>query len=160
MTLKPFPITPEYTVPTGSMVIPSFWNSLHDPEVYPEPDSFIPERWMPKPDGTQPIAESKPQNYMVWGSGPHKVCPAFPTPVSKLTLQCIGIQYASMHLAATLGTASVTMDWEHERTPESDQVQYVLNLPNEPQSLHYRVIATIFPKDGLRLKFTPRAPPS
>jgi len=37
-----------------------------------------------------------------------------------------------MHLAATLGTASVLMDWEHERTPDSDEIQviagYVLPL--------------------------------
>ncbi len=55
------------------MIIPSFWNSLHDEHVYPEPDSFIPERWMPLPEGGIPLAEQSPQNYLVWGSGPHKV---------------------------------------------------------------------------------------
>jgi len=30
-----------------------------------------------------------------------------------------------MHLAATLGTASVLMDWEHERTPDSDEIQVI-----------------------------------
>ncbi|WWD21091.1 hypothetical protein CI109_105572 [Kwoniella shandongensis] len=129
-TTKPFPISPDYTAPKGSMVIPAFWNSLHDETCYPEPDKFMPERWLPNDDGSAPIAESKPQNYLVWGSGPHK---------------CIGGQYASMHLAATLGTASVLMDWHHERTDLSDEVQ---------------VIAAIFPKDHCRLKFTPRAPPS
>jgi C-22 sterol desaturase len=39
--------------------------------------------------------------------------------------QCIGTQYASMHLAATLGTAAVLMDWEHERTPDSDEIQVI-----------------------------------
>jgi C-22 sterol desaturase len=72
-TTKPFPITPDYTVPKGAMIIPAFWNSLHDETVYPEPDSFKPERWMPNDDGSEPLAESKPQNYLVWGSGPHKV---------------------------------------------------------------------------------------
>lgn len=130
LTKKDFPIAPDYTVPKGSMIIPSFWNSLHDEHVYPEPDKFLPERWMPLPEGGIPLAEQSPQNYMVWGSGPHK---------------CIGVQYASMHLAAVIGSASVLMNWEHERTKESDQVQ---------------VIATIFPKDGLRLKFTPRPAPA
>lgn len=46
-----------------------------------------------------------------------------------------------MHLAATLGTASVLMNWEHSRTPLSDEVQ---------------VIAAIFPKDGCIMKFSPR----
>ncbi|KAE8543400.1 hypothetical protein D1P53_000109 [Cryptococcus gattii VGV] len=130
MTTKPFPVSPEYTAPKNSMIIPAFWNSLHDETCYPEPDRFLPERWLPQADGSAPIADSKPQNYLVWGSGPHK---------------CIGGQYASMHLAATLGTASVLMDWKHERTELSDEVQ---------------VIAAIFPKDHCLLKFTPRAPPS
>ncbi|TXT08737.1 hypothetical protein VHUM_02865 [Vanrija humicola] len=127
LTTKAFPITPEYTVPKGSMVIPAFWNSLHDETCYPEPDRFKPERWLANDDGSLPIAESKPQNYLVWGSGPHK---------------CIGGQYATMHLTATLGTASVLYDWKHERTDLSDEVQ---------------VIAAIFPKDNCKLKFTPLA---
>lgn len=129
-TTKAFQITPDYKVPKGSMLIPVFWNSLHDETVYPEPDSFQPQRWLPNDDGSEPLAESKPQNYMVWGSGPHK---------------CIGGQYASMHLAAVLGTASVLMNWDHQRTPDSDEI---------------KVIAGIFPKDELILKFSPRAPPS
>lgn len=130
LTTKAFPIEKNYTVPKGSMIIPAFWNSLHDETVYPEPDSFKPERWLPNDDGSEPLAETKPQNYLVWGSGPHK---------------CIGGQYASMHLAATLGTASVLMNWEHDRTPLSDDI---------------KVIAAIFPKDELRLRFTARPPPS
>lgn len=56
--------------------------------------------------------------------------------------QCIGGQYATMHLTATLGTASVLYEWNHERTDLSDEVQ---------------VIAAIFPKDNCKLKFTPLA---
>jgi C-22 sterol desaturase len=92
------------------MVIPSFWNSLHDPACYPEPDAFKPERWLPTEDGGASLAESKPQNFIVFGSGPHK---------------CVGQQYAFMHLTATLGTASVLLDWHHERTPDSDEIQVV-----------------------------------
>lgn len=39
-----------------------------------------------------------------YGSGPHR---------------CIGYEYANMHMAAVLGTASVLLDWEHEVTPDS-----------------------------------------
>jgi len=127
VTRKPFPIDPNYTAPKGSMVIPSFWNSLHDPAVYPEPDVLRPERWM---EGADSPAEQNPKNYLVFGSGPH---------------YCIGQQYALMHLTAVLGTASVLMNWEHEVTPLSEEVE---------------VIATIFPKDGARMKFTPRPRPT
>lgn len=111
------------------MIIPSFWNSLHDEHVYPEPDKFIPERWMPLPEGGIPLAEQSPQNYLVWGSGPHKVSRSelgeVQQQLTRRVLQCIGVQYASMHLAAVIGSASVLMNWEHERTKDSDKVQVI-----------------------------------
>ena len=94
-------------VPASSMVIPSFYNSLHDPEVYPDHDSLIPERWL-DPNNS---ANTNPQNYLVFGSGPHK---------------CIGIEYAQLNIGLVLATASVLTNWEHHLTPESDKVQYVL----------------------------------
>ncbi|KAI0045755.1 cytochrome P450 [Auriscalpium vulgare] len=122
-TKKPFPISSDYTVPTGSMVIPSFYNSLHDPNVYPEPDKLIPERWL---DPESP-ANANPQNYLVFGSGPHK---------------CIGYDYAMMNIAIALALAVESMDFEHVVTPKSSLIQ---------------IIATLFPQDGLLVKFKPRA---
>lgn len=86
------------------MVIPSLYPSMHDPEVYPEPAKYLPERWL-DPNG---LAWSNPKNFLVFGSGPHK---------------CIGIEYTIMHMACVLGTAALLMDWEHGVTPESNQVQ-------------------------------------
>ncbi|GAA5990567.1 hypothetical protein JCM10908_003134 [Rhodotorula pacifica] len=120
---KDFKINDDYTVPKGTMIIPSFWNSLHDPEVYPDPEEFLPERFMPggvNADG----GDSK--NWLVFGAGAHK---------------CIGQSYVYHHMAATIGTAAGLMDWVHEKTPESEEIQ---------------IIATLFPKDQCRLKFTPR----
>ncbi|GMK58090.1 hypothetical protein CspeluHIS016_0501220 [Cutaneotrichosporon spelunceum] len=45
-----------------------------------------------------------------------------------------GTRNGGMYLAATLGTASVLLDWEHHRTKDSDEV---------------KVIAALFPKDDL-----------
>ncbi|KAH7340371.1 cytochrome P450 sterol C22-desaturase [Rhizoctonia solani] len=122
-TLKPFPISEDYTVPAGSMIIPSLYPSLHDPEIYPDPSNFLPERWLDPESG----ANQNPRNYLVFGAGPHR---------------CIGVEYTLMHLATVMGTAAVLMDWDHKITPESNEVQ---------------MIATIFPKDGCYLKFSPRA---
>ncbi|XP_078698204.1 cytochrome P450 2J1-like [Branchiostoma floridae x Branchiostoma belcheri] len=36
----------EYDVPKNSLVFTNLWAVLHDPEVYPEPDSFKPERFL------------------------------------------------------------------------------------------------------------------
>ncbi|KAG2370310.1 cytochrome P450 sterol C22-desaturase [Suillus spraguei] len=124
-TTKAFPISDDYTVPANSMVIPSFYNSLHDPSVFPEHDKLMPERWL-DPNSS---ANTNPRNYLVFGSGPHK---------------CVGIEYATMNIGLVLATASVLMNWEHHITPESDRVQ---------------IIATLFPKDGCLMKFTPRPRP-
>ena len=103
-TIKAFPITNDYIVPANSMVIPSFYNSLHDASVFPDPDTLIPERWL-DPDSS---ANANPKNYLVFGAGPHR---------------CIGVEYAMMNMALVLANASVLMNWEHEITPESDKVQ-------------------------------------
>lgn len=106
---KAFPISEDYTVPSGSIVIPSFYNSLHDPEVYPDPSGFLPERWL-DPESS---ANANPKNYLVFGSGPHK---------------CIGIEYAVMNIGLVLADAAVLMNWDHEITPESEKVQIIATL--------------------------------
>jgi len=106
---KPFPINEDYTVPTGAIVIPSFYNSLHDPEVYPEPDVLMPERWL-DPESS---ANKSPKNYLVFGAGPHK---------------CIGVEYAVSNIALVLADAAVLLNWEHEITPESDKVKIIATL--------------------------------
>ena len=65
-----------------------------------------------------------------------------------------------MHLAATLGTASVLMDWHHERTELSDEIKVIAAYAKLFSSLVHTLTGSIFPKDDLLLKFTPRAPPS
>ncbi|TBU40261.1 cytochrome P450 [Dichomitus squalens] len=35
-----------YFIPKGTILMPSSWACLHDPEVYPEPGRFIPDRFM------------------------------------------------------------------------------------------------------------------
>ena len=142
LATKDFPLTEDYTVPKGSIVIPSLYNSLHDPAVYPDPETFAPERFMP--GGV--CESSDPKNFIVFGAGPHK---------------CIGYEYVYLHLTSVLGAAAATMDWSHERTKDSDEIQCV-QIPSlllerfADRSSLYRIICTLFPKDGCRLKFTKR----
>ena len=86
------------------MVIPSFFNSLHDPSVYPEPEVLMPERWL-DPEG---LANQNPKNYIGFGSGPHR---------------CIGLEYATINIALVLATATSMMNFEHEVTPLSEEVE-------------------------------------
>ncbi|KIY67496.1 cytochrome P450 sterol C22-desaturase [Cylindrobasidium torrendii FP15055 ss-10] len=106
---KPFPISENYTVPANSMIIPSFYNALHDPEVYPRPDDLKPERWLDPKDP----ANTTPKNYLVFGAGPHK---------------CIGIEYALMNMTLSLAIAVGAMDWKHDITPLSYKVQIMATL--------------------------------
>ncbi|KAJ9666819.1 RNA polymerase C-22 sterol desaturase [Coniosporium apollinis] len=99
---KAFPITDTYTVPKGSMVIPTTYLALHDPEAYPNPDAFEPERWI---SGT---AEAQVKNWLVFGTGPH---------------YCLGQTYAQLNLTAMIGMASMKLDWRHEVTELSEKIK-------------------------------------
>lgn len=121
---KPFPITETYTAPkgkpsplcptaygpqtnvtqpTGSMVIPTTYMALRDPEVYDRPDEFDPERYF---TGDAEVKGAK--NYLVFGTGPH---------------YCLGQQYAQLNLALMLGKASLLLDWKHHPTPKSEEIK-------------------------------------
>jgi C-22 sterol desaturase len=99
---KAFPVTDTYTAPKGSMVIPSVYPALHDPEAYPDPDTFDPERWI---SGT---AEQQTKNWLVFGTGPH---------------YCLGQTYAQLNLMAMIGKASMFLDWDHKITPLSEHIK-------------------------------------
>ena len=100
---KPFHI-PElnYTAPTGSMIIPSTWLSLHDPEAYSEPDTFAPDRWITGD------AEQQGKNWLVFGTGPH---------------HCIGQTYATNNLMLLLHMLAAEFDWTHKITSTSEEMR-------------------------------------
>ncbi len=99
---KAFPVTDSYTVPKGSMIIPSCWPALHDAEAYPNPDYFDPDRWITGD------AESQTKNWLVFGTGPH---------------YCLGQTYAQLNLIGMIGKASLGMDWEHRATHKSEDIE-------------------------------------
>jgi C-22 sterol desaturase len=104
---KDFPVTPEYTVPKGAMIIPSCYPALHDPEVYPNPEEFDPERWI------SGDAESKTKNWLIFGAGPH---------------DCIARKYVPLTMAAMIGKASLELDWAHHATPRSEEIRVFATL--------------------------------
>ncbi|KAK9459641.1 cytochrome P450 [Lipomyces oligophaga] len=112
---KDYPISPDYTVPKGSMVIPTLYPALHDPEVYPDPETFKPERWEP-----ESLANTSPKNWLVFGTGPHV---------------CLGQTYAVMNFIAMIGKAALTMDWTHSVTPESEDIKVFATIFPEDNCL-------------------------
>jgi C-22 sterol desaturase len=99
---KDFPITPEYTIPKGSMVVPATYLALHDAEAYPDPESFVPERWITGD------ADKQTKNWLVFGVGPH---------------YCLGQVYAQANLMLMIGKASMLLDWNHKITEKSEEIK-------------------------------------
>lgn len=104
---KDFPITPGYTVPKGSMVMPSCYPALHNPDVYPNPDHFDPDRWI------SGDAESKIKNWLVFGAGPH---------------DCLARKYVPLSLVAMMGKAALELDWKHHATEKSEEIRVFATL--------------------------------
>lgn len=71
------------------MVVPATYPALHDPEAYPNPDTFDPDCW------TIGDAEQHNKNWLVFGTGPH---------------YCIGQNYAILNLMALAGKASIELE--------------------------------------------------
>lgn len=104
---KAFQITPTYTVPRGALVVPSCHPALHDPEVYPQPDVFDPERWISGDAG------KKSKNWLVFGTGPHN---------------CLAQQYVQLTMAAMIGKAALELDWVHHPTARSEEIKVFATL--------------------------------
>ncbi|KAG0649225.1 Cytochrome P450 [Hyphodiscus hymeniophilus] len=100
---KAFPISDTYTVPKGAMVIPSVYPALRDPEIYPNPEYYDPDRYV---TGDAEVRGAK--NFLVFGTGPH---------------YCLGQVYAQYNLALMIGKASMHLDWVHHATPLSEEIK-------------------------------------
>ncbi|AJS66690.1 Erg5p [Saccharomyces cerevisiae YJM451] len=100
---KNFPVSPNYTAPKGAMLIPTLYPALHDPEVYENPDEFIPERWV---EGSK--ASEARKNWLVFGCGPHV---------------CLGQTYVMITFAALLGKFALYTDFHHTVTPLSEKIK-------------------------------------
>ncbi|KAI5949335.1 ERG5 [Candida jiufengensis] len=99
---KSFPVTETYSAPKGSMIIPTLYPALHDPEVYEDPDSYIPERW------ANPVGDMNKRNWLVFGTGPHV---------------CLGQNYVLMTFTGMLGKFLMNSDLIHHKTKLSEEIK-------------------------------------
>lgn len=105
---KEFPVTETYSVPKGAMCVAGVYPALRDPEVYPNPNVFDPERYY---SGDAETRGAK--NFLVFGTGPH---------------YCLGQHYVQVNLALLLGRAALELDWKHHPTPLSEQIKVFATL--------------------------------
>lgn len=77
---EPFPIGP-HVVPAGTVVLVDAWAIHHDPDLYPDPERFDPERFLGEPPA--------PYTWLPFGGGAHR---------------CIGASLAELEIRVGLGT--------------------------------------------------------
>ncbi|CAK5284755.1 unnamed protein product [Mycena citricolor] len=62
-----------YRIPAGAIIVSNIWAILHDPNDYPNPDAYKPERWL-TPDGTRLNPAMDDPAGLPFGFG-RRVCP-------------------------------------------------------------------------------------
>lgn len=123
---KKFPVTETYTAPKGSMIIPTLYPALHDPEVYDDPDSFIPERW------ENATGDMYKRNWLVFGTGPHV---------------CLGKNYVLMLFTGMLGKFVMNSDLIHHKTPLSEQIKVFATIfPKDDLILEWKARNPLAPE--------------
>ncbi|KAF8585121.1 cytochrome P450 [Ramaria rubella] len=85
-----------YRIPKNSIVFPNVWEMMHDPEVYPDPFSFRPERFLDAGGKTQSAPQPSPFTF-VFGFG-RRSCP--------------GMYFAEASLLITMSTILATCQIE------------------------------------------------
>jgi len=72
-----------YLIPKGSLIVPNLWAILHDPQVYDDPMTFNPERYIAKP-GREP--DTDPRKF-AFGMG-RRSCPGSYFAEASISITC------------------------------------------------------------------------
>ncbi|RPD66667.1 cytochrome P450 [Lentinus tigrinus ALCF2SS1-7] len=123
-----------YFLPKGTIVIPNIWRMLHNPEVYPDPFTFNPERFMKTP-GHEP--ETDPRT-MVFGFG-RRICPglqladisiflavAMSLAVFKIEKPVVNGQVVEPSTEYSTGTVSHPPPFQSEIKPRSAKAEAII----------------------------------
>ncbi|KAE8381628.1 benzoate 4-monooxygenase cytochrome P450 [Aspergillus bertholletiae] len=114
----------EWQIPAGIPVSMSTYFILRDPEIFPDPTSFMPERWMLEPEDLKRL-----ERYLV--------------PASKGTLGCLGqnMNVAWMHLVIGTLLRRYTLDL-HDTTLENVEMtrdNFIGQTPIDKNNIYVKV---------------------
>ncbi|KAL9668755.1 hypothetical protein QQ045_006295 [Rhodiola kirilowii] len=99
-----FDLTESYTVPKGTIVFPSVFESSF--QGFTDPDRFDPDRFV---NGREEDKVFK-RNYLAFGAGPH---------------QCVGQRYAINHLVLFIAMFTSILDFQRPKSNGCDDIVYV-----------------------------------
>ena len=99
-----FPLTESYTIPKGTIVFPSVYESSF--QGFSDPNRFDPERFSEERQEDRVFK----RNYLAFGAGPH---------------QCLGQRYALNHLVLFIAMFATLLDFKRHRTDGCDDIAYV-----------------------------------
>ncbi|KIW79286.1 hypothetical protein Z517_05898 [Fonsecaea pedrosoi CBS 271.37] len=120
-----------YFIPKGAIVHGNIWAIHHDPELYPDPETFNPDRWLnPKfPTYREPLTQyPNLQNYSAFGFG-RRLCPG-----ANIAERSLNIIVARTSWACNIKKA-VDPKTGQEITPPS--YDYVKALNTEPHTFPF-----------------------
>ncbi|KAI3925893.1 hypothetical protein MKW92_012898 [Papaver armeniacum] len=111
-----FQLTESYTIPKGTMVFPSVFESSF--QGFTEPELFDPDRFSENRQEDQLYK----RNFLVFGAGPH---------------QCVGQRYAVNHLVLFIAVFTSLLDFKRYRTDGCDDLVYVPTICPKDDCLVY-----------------------
>ncbi|KAK8692508.1 hypothetical protein V6N13_075967 [Hibiscus sabdariffa] len=103
IAMKDFPLTESYTIPKGTIVFPSVYESSF--QGFTEADRFDPDRF--SEDRQEEVIFKR--NYLAFGAGPH---------------QCVGQRYALNHLVLFIAMFVTVLDFKRHQTDGCDEFMY------------------------------------
>ncbi|KAF2311836.1 hypothetical protein GH714_026969 [Hevea brasiliensis] len=103
VAVKDFPLTESYTIPKGTIVFPSVYESSF--QGFIEAEQFDPDRFSDVRREDQLFK----RNFLAFGAGAH---------------QCVGQRYALNHLVLFIAMFSTLLDFKRHRTDGCDDIVY------------------------------------
>ncbi|OVA00145.1 Cytochrome P450 [Macleaya cordata] len=111
-----FSLTESYTIPKGTIVFPSVFESSF--QGFTEPDRFDPDRFSEERQEDRLYK----RNFLVFGAGAH---------------QCVGQRYAVNHLVLFIAMFTSLLDFRRHRTDGCDDIAYVPTICPKDDCLVY-----------------------
>lgn len=111
-----------YRIPKGSFLLPSTWWYHHDPQTYPNPFSFSPERFL------EPLNEPDPNETWGWG---RRVCPG----------RYISNDNLFITIARLLATFNISKATDEKGKSVEPTVEYTQGLIAHPASFPFIITA-------------------